>query len=215
VFGGTDEPDEIVVTGGKKVKSSSDGGGSGFAWVSLLSGGGGGGGGGGGTSLAEFALPEDWNLGSTIQLIYPQLVDTDGDGAVDSFEIVVTATAPSNPGSWYGGGWIAGLTGASVSGGGDQRHADWLLGLGGGYNIGYSADSDIATAYSDISPDGVIAPNVIMINGYPVIFQGIPAVSNIEFDPYTGTYGIGFGVGGAYAIKTIERNGSERNGSKR
>ncbi len=88
VFGGTDEPDEIVVTGGKKVKSSSDGGGSGFAWVSLLSGGGGGGGGGGGyvdlaSLLSDFFDVEDGEVDEG---------DDDGDGILNrDEEIVVTA----------------------------------------------------------------------------------------------------------------------------
>ena len=206
VFGGTEltEP-EIVVTGAKKFDASiylnsSGGYGTGFGFTGY----------GGGTGiLLALTLPEGWNVEAAEGQISGDglpLVDANGDGYYDNAEIVVfSGPASANPGSWYGGGWLAGLTGASVSGGGDQRFADWLVGLGYGYNIGYSSDSDIAAAYGDNSPDGVIAPNVITINGVPFIFQGIPGVSNIEFNPRTGTYGVGVGVGGAYAIDTIER----------
>lgn len=83
VFGGTDEPDEIVVKGGKKVKSSSDGGGSGFAWLSLLSGGGGGGGADLASLLSDFFDVEDGEVDEG---------DDDGDGILNrDEEIVVTA----------------------------------------------------------------------------------------------------------------------------
>lgn len=111
VFGG--EADEIVVTG---LRLIADDGRSwslsyGFSGISYGGYGGGYGGGGGGVGSGELPFPEGWDTGPFLG----SLVDTDGNGTLDSVEIVVNAFEPTTPLNYVdigGGFWglVGGLT---------------------------------------------------------------------------------------------------------
>ncbi len=93
VFGGTDEPDEIVVVGSKRVKCSSDSGGFGiglmFVYLGMHSFCGGGSTGGNSTALEEVDIPDeeddDCKAGAAIKVaaFIKSLSDADGDNDMD------------------------------------------------------------------------------------------------------------------------------------
>lgn len=129
--------------------------------------------------FGNLTLPAGWDLG---------WVDTNDDGVPNSPEIVVIATVPSDTGSWYGGGWIAGVFGASVSGATGQTNASAGVGLGGGYFIGYSSDDTTAQNNGD---------NTQL--QYPYIAYAL------DFDPFT----IGIGINAGIYLPIFEKHNTQ------
>lgn len=111
-------------------------------------------------------------------------IDSNCNGRYDEGEDVVVMASSNNQlssgsggGSWMGGGWISGGTGGGIWGGGGERSASWLLGLGGGFMVGYSSDS--ATAQNDADQTKTQIPG--------------PSFT-LDFDPFTLEFGFNFGA---------------------
>lgn len=145
VFGGTDEPDEIVVKARKKVNSSDDGG-TGSMWLSLI-----GGGGGGYVDLAsllsDFFNAEDGEVDEG---------DDDGDGILNRDEEIVVNGA-KRIGFFDIGGGYWGLVGGLTFGSDGTLGVFTGLGLPGlQLGTGNEVSGQLPTGWDPGSPPTVV-----------------------------------------------------------
>jgi hypothetical protein len=109
-------------------------------------------------------------------------IHNDTDYSPEGFaDLLEKQAAKEGQGSFYGGGWIAGITGAGVWGGGGESHAAWLLGAGYGGEFGYSSHPAVAAEESDNT-----SLRVGLIPGF-IIPGLLDIATNIKFDmsPFT------------------------------
>ena len=141
--------------------------------------------------MANWTLPEGWDSG----IITNHLVDTDGDGALDSVEIVVNGGQPLEPihyvdigrGSW-------GLVGGLSFGDNGQMGIFTGVGLPGlQFGVGSEESGQLPSGWETDSAPGVILRSGAMpIAGYDKIYwnpeNGQSYRSGEVYDAYANEY---------------------------